>query len=142
MWVPGPGAYFDAGPRDWPGCARVGSDIRRACRKEGSIVTRPEGPHAVMLYACSDAGRKHMYDEEGTEGDQHLSRHGETTEGKWISGKFRKQATPFTTSLEPRPPFRAFLYHKICIRHASIDTAACILSSLSWLSFSSLLYTK
>jgi hypothetical protein len=27
MWVPGPGAYFDAGPRSWPGRAIEGRAI-------------------------------------------------------------------------------------------------------------------
>lgn len=31
MWVPGPGAYLDIGPRSWPGRAREGRDISGDC---------------------------------------------------------------------------------------------------------------
>jgi hypothetical protein len=39
MWVPGPGAYLDIGPRSWPGRAREGRDISGDCIGEiGELV--------------------------------------------------------------------------------------------------------
>jgi hypothetical protein len=43
MWVPGPGAYLDIGPRSWPGRAREGRDISGDCiGKIGSWWLRTE----------------------------------------------------------------------------------------------------
>ena len=44
MWVPGPGAYLDIGPRSWPGRAREGRDILGDCiGKIGELVVEGEG---------------------------------------------------------------------------------------------------
>lgn len=44
MWVPGPGAYLDIGPRSWPGRAREGRDISGDCIGEiGELVVEGEG---------------------------------------------------------------------------------------------------
>jgi len=50
MWVPGPGAYLDVGPRSWPGRAREGRDISDDCiGKIGELVVEDGGLFSVLV---------------------------------------------------------------------------------------------